>query len=136
MAVAVVMSVVVSVVVSMIVTVVVSVIVSSVIVTVVMSVIMSVIVCAVVVSVSTTAFTGRMVMLTTEMVMAFARVQNLNEDQVEAEGKDCDDQHVFADNLSRFHESHSSFSEEPDSHNPDGGNGNKCSDNFSASPTI
>ena len=136
MAVAVVMSVVVTMVVTMIVTVVVSVIVSSVIVTVVMSVIMSVIVCAVVVSVSTTAFTRRMVMLTTEMVMAFARVQNLNEDQVEAEGKDCDDQHVFADNLSRFHESHSSFSEEPDSHNPDGGNGNKCSDNFGASPTI
>lgn len=123
------MAVIVTVIVTMIVTMIVSVIVS---VGVIMcvAVTMGVIVRVTITMVMVAAFATQVVM------SSLARVQNLNLDEVEDQGKHSDNKHLVADNLRWCEEAHSSLSKKPNRHDPNGCDRDHCSNNFSTVPSI
>lgn len=107
----------------------------AVVVSVAVSVIVGVIMTAVTVSAAATLTVG-VVVLTTKMIVALTRVQNLDLDAVENKGKDCHHEHLGSDDLNWLKETHSSFDEKPHSHDPDGSDRNHGADDLGAMPTI
>ena len=65
---------------------------------------------------------SRAFLSTSVYVAALSRVKDLNLDQVEKEGCNRDDEHYLTTDFWFFEETHGSFIEQPDCHDPDSEN--------------
>jgi len=90
-------------------------------------------VCVVVVGVSMVMV---VLVISTQVVVAVTCVQNFHLNQVENQPHDGYDKHYITFNLRRHEEALGGLDEEPESHNPDGGNGDESSDDLSSVPAV